>query len=342
MNLKDRRRISTITAPLMCGASMVFLAGVATLIVLWVDMPGLAEQALEIEAEALDEMLETAAASSDLSLKAAPNGLALASALPEQPTFTRTFVAIAMGVLWPIFWIEAVFHWFTRPWSKTYRPYHALSLLFCVLPPLRMCARNPELGDAMWIPSLGWRIPNEHLRLKLTRLFSLPMLFIAILILPVLGIEFFLKAKVAESATLRFGLHFSTGLIWFAFTTEFIVMISAAENRLAYCKKHWLDLAIILLPLISFLRSLQIVRATRLAKLTKVQQLTKMARVYRLRGVSTKALRAFLLLELAGKVLRPNPEKEMVRLRAEHRRLSKELRELEARIAELDTKHNVE
>ena len=342
MILKDRRRISAITTPFMCGASMAFLAGIAAFIVLWIDMPGLAEQALEVEAEAIEELLEQPAVPSDLSTKAAPDDLAFASALPEQPTLLRTFVAIPMGALWPVFWIEAIFHWVTRPWSKPYLPYHARSLLFCFVPPLRMCARDPELGDAMWIPSLGWRIPNEHLRLKLTRLFSLPMLFIAILILPVLGIEFFLKDKVAESAALRFGLHFSTGLIWFAFTTEFIVIISAAANRLAYCKKHWLDLAIILLPLISFLRSLQIVRATRLAKLTKVQQLSKMAGVYRLRDVPTKALRAFMLLELAEKVLRPNPEKEMVKLRAEHRRLTKELRELEARILELDTKHNVE
>jgi hypothetical protein len=34
-------------------------------------------------------------------------------------------------------------------------------------------------------------------------------------------------------------------------------MISVAPRRLEYCKKHWLDLAIILLPLISFLRSLR-------------------------------------------------------------------------------------
>lgn len=296
----------------MFAAAIIFLAGLASLVVIWVDVPGLQERTLEA-AEIGDVNLELL------------DGEAGAGWGPS-------IITTGMLILWPLFIAEAIFHWTTRPWTRQYRSYHLRSLAFCLVPPLRMCARSPEVGDAMWFPALGWRAHNEELRERLKRAFGLPMLGIAVLILPVLGIEFFLKDQVSEYSALRFGLHFSTGLIWFAFTAEFIVMISAAENRLDYCKKHWLDLAIILLPLISFLRSLQIVRASRLAKLTKVQQLSKMFRVYRLRGVSTKALRALLLLEVAKRLLQPKPAKHLVRLRAEHRRLSREMKELEAMI----------
>ena len=303
----------------MFVAAIVFLACLATLVVAWVDVPSLSEKTLTDSGSEMH---------SDASLA---------------PLSWVTIAALGlMGLLWPLFFAEAIFHWMTRPWTRVLRGYHFRSLAFCICPPLRLCARNPDLEGAMWFPGLGWRLRHESLRNELQRFFSLPMLGIAVLILPVLGIEFFLSKQVAEHSLLRFGLHFSTGLIWFAFTCEFIVMISAAENRLEYCKKHWLDLAIILLPLISFLRSLQIVRATRLAKLTKVQQLSKMARVYRLRGVSTRALRALLLLEVLRYVIRPKPAKQLVKLRAEHRRLTRELRELESVIRQVEAEVQAE
>lgn len=319
MSPKARRKISALLAPFMFTAAIGFLAGLATLVVIWVDVPGLQERALEAAGQenAHSEMLK----------------------IHHESSWTPAVVTAGMMILWPLFLGEAIFYWATRPWTRRYLSYHIRCLAFCIVPPLRMCARSPEVGDAMWFPRLGWRARNDDLRDQLKRIFGLPMLGIAILILPVLGIEFFLKDQVAEYQILRFGLHFSTGLIWFAFTAEFIIMISAAENRLDYCKKHWLDLAIILLPLISFLRSLQIVRASRLAKLTKVQQLSKMFRVYRLRGVSTKALRALLLLEVAERLLRPKPAKHLVKLRLEHRRLTRELRELEALIERVESVH---
>jgi len=241
-----------------------------------------------------------------------------------------------MLAIWPLFVAEAVFYWLVRPRGLGQRRQHLHALSCCVFPPLRMCLRSPEMGEAIWFPWVGWQQPNDQLRESLVRFFSIPMLGIAVLILPVLGIEFFLKEQVDRYPTLRYGLHFSTGLIWFAFTTEFIVMISAAEKKLVYCKKHWLDLAIILLPIISFLRSLQVLRATRLAKVAKVQQLTKMARVYRLRGVSTKALRALVLFDLLQRLFRIRPEKRLASLRSQREQILKDLTALDGQIDKLE------
>ncbi len=300
---RSRRRLAIRLAPWMFAVAIVFLASVAALIVITVD------------ANAIEDRID--------------------------PVFPRTYrlASLMLAITWPLFWMEALFHWLVYPWDRTNRGGHLKWLAFAIFPPLRMCARNSELGNRIWFPRIGWRLPDERLRDYLTRLFSGPVLCIAVLILPVLGIEFFLAEQVERFSWLQGGLMLSTGLIWVAFTTEFIVMVSVAERKLDYCKRHWIDLAIILLPLVSFLRTLQLLRATRLAQVARVPQLTKMARVYRLRGVSTKALRAFVLLDLTSRLLRTSPEKRIARLRLEHARLSKEIQEIDRRIESIEQQH---
>ena len=82
-----------------------------------------------------------------------------------------------------------------------------------------MCARSYEKGNRLWLPGLGWRYPNNRLRARLERHFSLPMIAIAFLILPVLVIEFFLHDRVEDSIVLWSLLHVGTGIIWLAFAT---------------------------------------------------------------------------------------------------------------------------
>ena len=105
------------------------------------------------------------------------------------------------------------------------------------------------MRQRLWLPGLGWRQANKRLRERLERKFGIPMILIALMIMPVLIVEFFMKSQVAQYGWLRMLLHVSTGVIWFAFAGEFILMVSVAEKKVAYCKKHWIDLAIILLPL---------------------------------------------------------------------------------------------
>jgi voltage-gated potassium channel len=128
-------------------------------------------------------------------------------------------------------------------------------------------------------------------------------------------------------------------VIWFSFAIEFILMVSIAENKLDYCKRNWLDIAIILLPAISFLRSLQTMRATRLAKLMRIQKLTQIARVYRLRGTAIKAFRALITLEIAHRMVRRDPDRAIRKLQRRLAEVEREAKLLRRRIARLRRTH---
>jgi voltage-gated potassium channel len=113
-------------------------------------------------------------------------------------------------------------------------------------------------------------------------------------------------------------------------------MCSISRNWLTYCKSHWVDLVIILLPLIEYLR---ILRMSRLARLQRLAKTTGQA--YRLRSVAMKAWRALLLLEALQRLTAGTPEKRLAKLRRElddchalAARLEVEIRETEAKIAQ--------
>lgn len=312
-----RQWLAERSAKLMFSLSLVFLFCQAVLVVLWADVPMLIENA-RASVSGSHVLLDLGEVSSATLL---------------QSSF-QTLVLVVMTLIWPIVIAEAVFHWVTRPWNAEMRRQHFLGFLCCVCPSLRLCARNPEMGNRLWLPGLGWRVPNKRLRKRLEKRFSLPMIMIALLIMPVLIVEFFMKTQVARYDWLRLSLHVSTGVIWFAFAGEFILMFSIAEKKIEYCKKHWIDLAIILLPFVSFLRSMRILRASRAAKLVQVSQLSKFARMYRLRGTAAKALRALVLLDLVQRML-GGPEKSIQRLEKRLSDVEDEAKDLRRRINRL-------
>ena len=247
---------------------------------------------------------------------------------------------VGLLMLWPFFIAEQIYCFTTSDDTKDFRNYHPFWYAICLVPPLRMCARKRHKEGKIWFPVLGWQIPNRLLQRQLERLTSVPMVCVALLILPVLGLQFLFGDNITSYPLLRVILHIGTGVIWLAFATEFIVMVSVANNKVKYCKEHWLDLVIILLPLISFLRTLQLLRASKMAKLGKVQYLTKMVRVYRLRGVSMRALRAILLLEVVHRLLRTSPKKRIAKLESQYHEKLLDLELLRLEIDELKAKYS--
>ncbi len=191
------------------------------------------------------------------------------------------------------------------------------------------------MGERLWLHGWGWRRADKRLRSRLERKFSVPMIVIALMIMPILIVEFFLKAQVAQYAWLRLLLHLGTGVIWFAFAFEFILMVSVAEKKLDYCKRHWLDLAIILLPLVSFLRSMRVLRATRAAKMMRLQKITKLARVYRLRGTAVKAIKALIILEVFQRLMSGNPQRTIDKLQRRVDELEDEAKQLRRKISRI-------
>ena len=311
----------------MFWLSLAFLVCMAILVVLWVDVPNLRENARQTVAANPSGRIDA-----ELQVQDADSYFELSTPAREIEAVTL----FMMCLMWPVVILESMAHWLTRPWNREMLRHHWLGLLFCFCPALRMCARSPEMHGRLWLPGLGWRQADKRLRRRLEHQFSIPMIFIALLIMPVLIVEFFMKEQVASHLWLRVLLHIGTGVIWFSFAAEFVLMVSVADKKIEYCKKHWIDLAIILLPLISFLRSLQTMRSTRIAKLMKLQQLSQIARVYRLRGTALKMVRALVVLELFRRVMRISPDRSIAKLKRQLDELEVEAKQLRRRIALLE------
>lgn len=239
-------------------------------------------------------------------------------------------------ILWPLFWIEHLFSVLASRGSSTTRQRLA-ALPVCLVPPLRMAMPSPVMNGRLWLPALGWQNPGRELHRNLDRTLSKPMLFIGLSILPVLLLEGSLATWLTDTPELNLFLHSATGFIWFAFTLEFIVMLNTTEKKLAYVKAHWIELAIIILPLVSFLRTLRILPAS---KAIRVHKLAKMARTYRMRGLIGRTVRALALLEVVSRLRRENPVAKLARLRETHEEKLLELNELQMEIMKLENAAN--
>lgn len=123
------------------------------------------------------------------------------------------------------------------------------------------------------VPMLGIVVATDRRRRRVDRFFHWPMIVLALAILPLLLIEF---VKQPEGA-LRVAVQIGFAIIWLAFVVEFFVKVAIAESRPEYMRRNWLDIVIIVVPLLRPLRAARVVRT---------------ARVFKLRGVAMKFVRS--------------------------------------------------
>lgn len=244
----------------------------------------------------------------------------------DAPVFWSSLIGLAL--LTPVFWIEAV-------WAISRRACNVRSRVFgALMPILRIGVRDSGTASQLWLPGMGWRTADARLQNDVAKALNGPMLAVAVLVLPVILAEFLLHERMETDLLLARSVQFGTAVIWWSFTVEFVLMVSITDKKLDYCKRHWLDLAIILLPFLFFLRAL------RLGQLLRLQNLSKTARVYKLRGVAMRTYRALLLLEFVSRLLQGSPERRLARLKerleeheAHGQALRAEIAELEAEIS---------
>ncbi|GAA4433598.1 hypothetical protein GCM10023155_29730 [Bremerella cremea] len=236
---------------------------------------------------------------------------------------------LLLGFFWttlaffPVFWLEAVWYfWIDAP--RRWR-----SLLTCVVPPLRLARRDMQSGTRMWLPILGWRHVDDDFHEEVDRALSVPMIIIAIAILPLLVVDYVWSAKMETSVLLRTIVETGFSVTWLAFTMEFIVMFSIVSKKIHYLKKHWVDLLIICLPLVAFLR------VFRMTHLLRLQQVTKVTRVYRMRGLALRVWRALLAMDVISRLARVSPEAKIETLRQLIREKRREIEKMEEEITEL-------
>lgn len=309
----DRREQADEFALPMFMLSVLFLVLLAGIVITWVDIPRVAELAKinAAESTAIGEAVE----------------------LADKADRIGQSLFIALLCIWPLFWLEYAYNYTVRKRKDGSRLIPLQPLFACVIPPLRLGTVSPAWDDRLWLPSLSWQHPGHELSSLLERIFGKPMLVIALLILPILLIEFVFKGAVQQHFWLRLLLHLATGFIWFAFALEFIIMVSASDKKFAYIKKNWIDLAIILIPLISFLRTLRVLR---LAKLARMQKIARLGRVYRVRSLGMKAMRALMMFEVVNRILKISPQKRLAKLNAELEERTREIDELSTEIRDLE------
>jgi hypothetical protein len=186
------------------------------------------------------------------------------------------------------------------------------------------------------LPFYGFLIDaDEDHRRRVDGFFQVPMLILALLVLPILIAEYYFRNSLTHPWVPPL-LEAAFFIIALAFLIEFVIKVTIAQSRWRYCLANWVDILIIVLP---FLRPFRVARALRVAQLS---------RVYTLRGVSLKLVRtgaAFVLgLEFAHKMkmrfVKPQPQSDAppdytqwskAALISEIERLQKQVSELERR-----------
>lgn len=253
----------------------------------------------------------------------------------ERLTLLNNLAVLGLVLLAIPFWVEAIARLLfiehgETPGCLVPRPSRgrALYLVACaIIPPLRAGLHPATLPGRTWLPGFGWRRVTRMLSRDVQRAFGVPMLCIGLLILPVLLGELIYAKRMHEHPGIAAGLDVATRLIWFAFALEFIVMMAVTPRKLEYAIRHWVDLVIILLPFVAFLRSLQVLRA---GQLLKAQRMSQLARTYRLRGVAVKLLQAFLLLRVLEGVSERAAKRRIVNLREQIKRRETEIEDMTA------------
>lgn len=130
------------------------------------------------------------------------------------------------------------------------------------LPPPRPGVRHVRM------PRIGIIVADDELRQRIDAYFHWPMIILALLMLPLLAIDLWLRPAPLTATWIA--CNAALGIIWLAFLTEFIVKISIAECRVEYVRRNWLDVIIIVLPALRPLRVAFIARTSRIFALRGV------------------------------------------------------------------------
>lgn len=239
---------------------------------------------------------------------------------------TQALFGVVIIALWFVVVIEGVLGLFFS--SDAWPARLKRLLLTSLLPPLRMITASSKPRGWLWLPGIGWKPAGEETSEKLEQKLALPMVILTLLVLPVLGAELTGGETLENHPRMALATHLTTCVIWIGFTAEFLWMVAAAPNKLAYCLKNWINLVIILLPLVAFLRLLSVFRFARMFRAGKL------LRAYRLRGLWTRLWRLALLFNLLERLQQRDPAKYCAALEKKIADLEEQLNALRIKLVE--------
>ena len=241
-------------------------------------------------------------------------------------------MATGIAILWPFFVAEVLWQLYRRDRARPRGPVIWRTILIILMPPWRMAMADSRTG-MIWIPRMGWREPGKELFRRLEIVFGGPMLLFAFLILPILIFEYVQSEEVKKNPAMQLALDIGIAVIWVAFATEFIFKASVHPRPFRFAKERWLDVAIVVLPMLEFVLkkwadAAPLARLLRLSRAINPEQIVKMQRLYRLQGLATKAWHALLLFQGVARLLGQTPEKRLANLEERIAELQEELAEL--------------
>lgn len=236
----------------------------------------------------------------------------------------------ALAIIWLAFPLEYLLQ---RISGANLRSSH---LWAAVLPWMRVAVRDHGKGEHLWFPVWGWIVVNRDLEQRLHQAFALPMMGVAIFVLPLVSIEYIWSDAIVANRFWQQVIQAATGLIWTAFALEFILMMAVVKYKWSYLKRHWIDLIVVLLPLVSFLPAL------RLARLARLNQLGRTVRLYRVRGLLMRTWRAIVALEVIDRLIWRKPESRLQRMQLLRFEMQRELDLMDAKIAAYCEKYRLE
>jgi len=218
-------------------------------------------------------------------------------------------LAVFYGILWMLYLLDALLVAILAHTSKVRIAQSSFvrKLLSLIFPPMAIGQRHLLEPEKIWLPFYGWSKCNEGLFNHIKKQFSIPMIVIALLIIPVLLIEwqFYEEVENFLNTDLSLVLGLVQGFIWLAFTFEFLLLIAITDDKFTYIKKNWIDLLIILLPFVSFVRSLRLV---------KVAKLSQLSRGYKLRALLMKAREGFIFASFFYRIMAVKPDYQLKKL----------------------------
>jgi voltage-gated potassium channel len=240
-------------------------------------------------------------------------------------------------ILWLVFLVEAGLRFRLRDRGRPAWKALLSTAACALLPPLRMGCKSLVRPDHIWLPGLGWQPIDSDLRTRLERLFSIPMIIVALAVLPLLALEYLAAETIRADPVLSLGVDIGTSVIWLAFAIELILMAAVSDRPWRYCFLHWIDVAIVLLPAVEVL---PLFRILRLGRVLRLENLLRWGRLHRLQALVTRFWRALLLLQviqrLTGRSLERQLKQRRELLQAKEEEVAdirREIETLEERIA---------
>ena len=244
-------------------------------------------------------------------------------------------IVCGLVTLWLLFLIEAVVRYRLRDRSEPASRALASALVYGLIPPLRLGCRSQTRPNHVWLPWLGWQPIDNRLRRRLERVFSVPMIIFALMVLPMLALEFYHADMIRSEPILALWVDIGTSVIWLAFAVEFTLMAEVAEHPWRYCLVHWIDAAIVLLPAIEIL---PLMRLLRVGRVLRLDQLLRWGRLHRLKALVARGWRALFLLQIVQRLTGRSLDKQRRQLLELVQAKEEELTDLRREIAEVEAR----